>query len=574
MLIAIDFGTTGSGFAVARGDGPPLIREKWADTSSSYPKTRSEILVREDGQMVAWGWSAIRQHAQSRSALSKPVLGDPHPGLVSGLPTLATKVKLALRSGKQAGGKRLYVDAAGRSFDVVSLIGQYLRALVKEALDLVQTRSGERPDLEDISWCLTVPAIWTAEEKGLMKAAAVEGGLIPDPMSRRMSLVLEPEAAAVACLNYCRVEQNRLLSEGTRFLVVDAGGGTVDLTMHDVDGAGLRECIPGDGDAFSGSTFVDQEFEKALAARLGVSAWDKLKADEPMATQKLRESWEANKCTFDGQRALHIGFDAATKKALRKVNPQFLGRLAKEQNGETDALIFSAAEVLTMFQPILDRIVTLVRRHVSQAEQAGRPPDLVFLVGGFAESPLLLAALREALEPLSVVVPNRPGQAVLEGAARLGLEQEAILSRMSRYTYGVEVLASWIEGQDPPERRLDIPDVGRRCRGRFHRFVRRGQSVGRDEVVSYGMATPYRNQERVEVLIFQTLEDAPRYVDNLTRIGQVLIQFPAPSPNAGRPLMLSFCFGSSEIRVTARDGLSDTEVHTAVHFERAVGLGS
>ena len=67
---------------------------------------------------------------------------------------------------------------------------------------------------------VTVPAIWTDKAKDLTRKAALAAG-IPD---NRLKLITEPEAAALYCATIC-VEVG--LKVGDRFLVCDAGGGTV-----------------------------------------------------------------------------------------------------------------------------------------------------------------------------------------------------------------------------------------------------------------------------------------------------------------------------------------------------------
>lgn len=65
--------------------------------------------------------------------------------------------------------------------------------------------------------------------KAKMRQAAVQAGLISslDPLDRLM-ITSEPEAGALYCEKYCK-EAN--MSEGDRFMICDAGGGTVDLIV-------------------------------------------------------------------------------------------------------------------------------------------------------------------------------------------------------------------------------------------------------------------------------------------------------------------------------------------------------
>jgi molecular chaperone DnaK (HSP70) len=62
-----------------------------------------------------------------------------------------------------------------------------------------------------------------------MRTAAIQAGLISahDPPDRLM-ITSEPEAGALYCEKSCR-ESN--LMEGDRFMICDAGGGTIDLIV-------------------------------------------------------------------------------------------------------------------------------------------------------------------------------------------------------------------------------------------------------------------------------------------------------------------------------------------------------
>ena len=73
---------------------------------------------------------------------------------------------------------------------------------------------------QQISYIITVPAIWSDKAKDLTRRAAVTAG-IP---RKKLMLITEPEAAAVFCATLCKEVD---LQTGDRFLICDAGGGTV-----------------------------------------------------------------------------------------------------------------------------------------------------------------------------------------------------------------------------------------------------------------------------------------------------------------------------------------------------------
>jgi Hsp70 protein len=78
---------------------------------------------------------------------------------------------------------------------------------------------------QKISYIITVPAIWTDVAKDLTRKAAVRAGI---PNSS-LDLITEPEAAALYCAT---IGGEMDLREGDKFLVCDAGGGTVVCSLR------------------------------------------------------------------------------------------------------------------------------------------------------------------------------------------------------------------------------------------------------------------------------------------------------------------------------------------------------
>jgi len=77
---------------------------------------------------------------------------------------------------------------------------------------------------QQISYVITVPAIWKDSAKALTRLAATRAGIPSD----RLELISEPEAAAL----YCATKSIEVdLNDGERFLICDAGGGTVVLPI-------------------------------------------------------------------------------------------------------------------------------------------------------------------------------------------------------------------------------------------------------------------------------------------------------------------------------------------------------
>ena len=124
-------------------------------------------------------------------------------------------------------------------------------------------------------------------EKSILSSLTVsllqDAGMISSEDSSKLVLCLEPEAACLACedqrLSEQRAAGSQILNVNDRFMVLDCGGGTVDITMHRVDQImplKLSEIRAPDGGDY-GSTYVDREFEHFLVELIGTDRWNRFK---------------------------------------------------------------------------------------------------------------------------------------------------------------------------------------------------------------------------------------------------------------------------------------------------------
>jgi hypothetical protein len=104
----------------------------------------------------------------------------------------------------------------------VDYASDYLTRIVDHVLHESLPRQFGASFLENqqISYVVTVPAIWSDKAKDLTRQAAVRAGIDQS----KLMLITEPEAAALYCATLCKEAD---LKEGDRFVVCDAGGGTV-----------------------------------------------------------------------------------------------------------------------------------------------------------------------------------------------------------------------------------------------------------------------------------------------------------------------------------------------------------
>ena len=194
------------------------------------------------------------------------------------------------------------------------------------------------------------------------------------------------------------------------------------------------------------------------------------------------------------------------------------------------------------------------------------------MVGGFAESKLLLRRVQAAFERdgVRIVVPGRPGLAVLRGAVLLGLgAADRFTSRIARFTYGVQISVRY-DPADPDHvgrvttsGKLKGVSVTHVCDA-FSVIVRQGTSVQLDEVQkSCTISCCYDHQCEVLFVIFATPLSTGKWTTDagMTRLGKVVL--PATVEDS---LHMELYFGRTELQAVAVNGRTGQRQRVAVDY--------
>ena len=150
----------------------------------------------------------------------------------------------------------------------------YLTALRKHAeLVLRHILTAGFFDSTPREYILTVPAIWSEAAEAKTRACAEEAGM---GKGSDLQIISEPEAAAVYALHRMGAQGIKV---GDTFVLVDAGGGTVDLIAYTVTQLQpiikVVEANPGSG-GFCGSSFLNRNLEEFLTKKFeSHPGWDK-----------------------------------------------------------------------------------------------------------------------------------------------------------------------------------------------------------------------------------------------------------------------------------------------------------
>ncbi|VDI02849.1 Hypothetical predicted protein [Mytilus galloprovincialis] len=166
-----------------------------------------------------------------------------------------------------------------------------------------------------------------------------------------------------------------------------------------------------------------------------------------------------------------------------------------------------------------------------------------------------------------VTVPDEAGIAVLKGAVLFGYKPDSISSRITRYTYGVEVVRIFDESKDSLRRKVHI-DGNVLCDNVFQPFMKANTSVhiGKELKHTYGTSEEFQPSHFLP--IYYTEKDNAEFIDEggCLKLGEVEVKIPNPTKHL-RDVDVIFHFGETEITITAIDKESGRQCKTAFEIQ-------
>ncbi|MFD3425321.1 Hsp70 family protein [Nocardia fluminea] len=482
--------------------------------------------------------------------------------------------KMTLDPTRKANKARGLLAINDREKNAPRLIAYYLQQIYTTAVQQI-SKSGFRES--DIRWCVTVPAMWDNYQKQVMRKAAQKAGIPSD----QLMLVAEPEAAAY----YARTAgvrrsdsssvspgHSELRVPGTRFVVADCGGGTVDLSSYIVEADGELSEISGAAGISTGSFYLNEEFRReVLIPKLGGDEeYDRLSTECPHAIEDIIDAWEQAKLDvpLDPQRSILLPISHALYTHL---SPDVIAKLEAEQDGDCDNITVAPAKIRRLFDAVVEPLLELVDQQLLKLDVKKDGSPLLLLVGGFANSPHLQDRLTAHLQGRATVLltPN-PGAAVLIGAVHYAYDPHT-RRRFSKYTYGVKMSMPFDETLDNGRRKVTSWDGSEVCTERLSILAHAGEIIGTFDTIDIPCAPLQADQDGLRFILYRASAKEPRYASDpgCKIIGCIELDLKAAlhleMPKRGA--VLSCRFGDTEISATATLDVNGSTCATAVKFQ-------
>ncbi|CAB4375322.1 unnamed protein product [Rhizophagus irregularis] len=559
VVVGLDFGTTYSGFAYCHvsDEGNICSNDVW---SGNVGQLKTNTVLQYDDEynnVKLWGAPAlVKRQSRSRTRKQKNSGNDK--------PVELFKLHL---------GDLLDEFKPKLPVDYKKAITDYLREIGKVIKEIIDTRWLKIDYFENVLLIITVPAEFSEKAKAIMRICAFDAGLIKEKYSTNLRFTTEPEAAAIYCMK--NLERQNLAQPGTNFMIVDCGGGTVDLTTRKlVSHNQLGEITERSGD-FCGSTFVDAEFIKYLRKKLGDEPMDLLRDNNYGQMQYLVQQFcENGKILFTGDDPDFL-YELDIRETVPTLEQYVIDDAIRKTLDNDEWIIeidFKTME--SIFNPVVQKILQLIK---TQLDNAHETCSAMFLVGGFSESKYLQKKVKQKFSSQVnfISVPTQPTAAISRGAAIYGLSIRLndlnnignddnmrciISSRVLKYTYGVKFEPKWKVG-DPIHRKVHGDRIEK-----FDCLATRGTKMDINQEIKRSHVPIHSEQKTMFFKLYYTEEYAGTYCDDpgMKLLGNFTIDL--PGSGIDRIVLLGITFGKMEIIATAKNKQTGQSYKTTFKF--------
>ncbi|XP_052284848.1 heat shock 70 kDa protein 12A-like isoform X2 [Dreissena polymorpha] len=567
VVASLDFGTTYSGWAYSfthefQQDPTQIKSKHWNADQFMSNKAPTCVLIRSDGKTVdAFGYEAEDKYAKlSQKNEHKDWYYFKH-----------FKMKLFESEGLKTND--MLEDATGKPLSALTVFSLTIKYLHDDLYKTLENGTGGSIFKADINWVLTVPAIWSDMAKQFMRRAAREAGI----ETGHLTIALEPEVASIFCRHSKMMRTATsssvdisMFPSGTRYLVCDAGGGTVDITVHEITSdMRLKEIEKASGGAWGG-TQVNLEFERLIDTIAGCSVVNALKEEFMDDYLDLMATFELKKREFKDSSEVLLRYPSSLKKLVKKLTDSSLeeqieksiykGKISRNRDKLSIEYNVMASLFESTINNIIEHLSTLICNH------ADRQIGHIVMVGGFSESPLLQRRIKEAFRGQHIIIPAEASLAVLKGAVIFGHNKQSIVSRIARFTYGISSGIPFNEYIHPVNRLYIEKDNTKLCVGVFSKLVTVGQSIPVEDAAGSNNYGPLDDRTYATPIIYATKEKKPMFTDDpgCFRVGEMYVNFEDRNGKVGSAT-ISMYFGGTEITVKAV--LLSTGEETSVTFD-------
>ncbi|KAL3863801.1 hypothetical protein ACJMK2_005533, partial [Sinanodonta woodiana] len=547
LTAAIDFGTTYSGYAYSFLNEPSKVYINYWKGKILSVKTPTVLLLNPDKSVAAFGEDAQVKYQK----LIKEKEAEKW--------YYFQRFKMELYSKPPPLEKDMTIkDISGKSVLALDVFSASIKYLKNHLLEVLNGKEEYVSILEnDIHWVLTVPAIWNDSSKQFMREAAQKAGIENDSLT----IALEPEVASIYCkaashdgaLEKKDSDRIGLFKTKTKYMVLDLGGGTADITCHEVlEDGNLAELHHATGGNYGGEN-INEAFRQFLIKIFGLNVIKEFQALHLEEYLDFFTIVEQKKRLFDDNVGRVIfPFPCHLLELYKSFNGVDLICDIANIPGCSD-VGFSHGKISipsSQFKTFFDTTVSSIIQQVSELLKSIPDLSYIIMVGGFSESPCVYNRMQKEFGE-RVIRAKDPSSTILKGAVLFGEHHTIITRRISKYSYGIARMMRFKPDIHRPEKRkyidgfVFVDDI-------FNSHIEVGQSINIGQDVEGQEYFPAMNGLTQAVLeVYASKNRNPQYVtdEGCFHVGLITIDLSPYQDHRHWPLRVKILFGGTELTV-------------------------
>ena len=379
-------------------------------------------------------------------------------------------------------------DFPGDEIELKIVIKEFMKKMREEAEGKIKERKSNY-NLNEIKWIITIPPLWDIKGKKIMEEAAKKVGMA------NLDVILEPEASSLSLFK----EDNKIIKEYIKkdktFLIVDAGGYTVDFSANRILDDNNLEQLMIPVSIVNGSSLINEKIFNILKRFVGE---EKVKNIDYQNIKTTLDYIEEKKKEVDlnegGNLKLDIRpFDIYCKSesffsyilSIYYSSPDYCTQIidGKELTYDNNALLIPKKYISEIINQLITNILFYVDHLLAKLDHI----DLIVFTGGFSTNKIFREKIEEYKKGHNseIIFMEEPQMTVMKGAALFGLKPTQILKRIIPITIGIASYETKKQNEtcDNDDEFFDENKNETRCH-KYLTFVRKKESIEMNQIIN------------------------------------------------------------------------------------------
>ena len=567
VVVGIDFGTSGTGYAFSYKNPNDIILGKFPDQGVDMKVPTQIILDSKLEKVLAFG-------GKCKEYIDDNQLNDGELYFKS--------IKMNLYHNKTT----LMPENSSTSYQLIEVIAKILEYVKGIAFSTIH-KSKPKITENQIKWVVTVPAIWDYSQKGLMVQACEKAGLFNENTTRVNCFALEAEAASLYCSQDETIDLD-YIKNGKSYILCDLGGGTGDIITHKKELNGkVTEIYPSIGGDYGSEEIDKQIYDKVIYKIFGFKNYSDLKKrneeigspcnEDILFTEWMNLNEEIQKKKKLSKDSINKTFSLNCQLFEHFTNNISLQDLVDKYNSECPKSWEIQIKTkwwlnipYIIFFDLINEHAKKISNLLSKIYQKVSNIESIIYVGGYSSNEILISKIKSDFENLVHLNPSRPIIAVVKGAVLFGLNPEIINIRKAPYTIGFNSDHIWDDnihggiGQKYYDYIFNIF----KCQNCFDKFIEIGQDLYLGQTITRDFIA--MNPRYIILKFFKTKKANPILYteDNVELLGQDYLDLGRDYPINERDFKVIMEFGGTYVEAKCIHNKSQIEKNIKLYFNK------